>query len=291
MQIVACQLDIAWEDKAGQPRSRVRAMLAGDARSNRARSSCCRKCSPRASACTSTRSPKPADGPTHAVSGRAGPGASGAVVLGGVVTRGADGRGRNEAVVFGPAGPGTGPLLQDAAVFVRRRNETLRGGRGYRHIPSGTISASRRSSATTCAFPSCFASAVRSGAELLVVIANWPQPREAHWLALLRARAIENQGYVVGVNRAGSDPHVRYRRPQPDRRSAGRNRWPRPERSPQVLVADIELAPLVEYRQQFPALADMRAELFARSEFVVFPRLNDDLGRICSAVFLSRRRA
>ncbi len=36
-----------------------------------------------------------------------------------------------------------------------------------------------------------------------VVPANWPTPRREHWQALLRARAIENQAYVVGVNRVG----------------------------------------------------------------------------------------
>ena len=36
-----------------------------------------------------------------------------------------------------------------------------------------------------------------------VVVANWPAPRAAHWRALLIARAIENQAYVVGVNRVG----------------------------------------------------------------------------------------
>ena len=34
--------------------------------------------------------------------------------------------------------------------------------------------------------------------------ANWPEPRREHWRALLRARAIENQAYVVGVNRVGA---------------------------------------------------------------------------------------
>lgn len=36
-----------------------------------------------------------------------------------------------------------------------------------------------------------------------LVPANWPTPRREHWTALLRARAIENQAYVVGVNRVG----------------------------------------------------------------------------------------
>jgi predicted amidohydrolase len=36
-------------------------------------------------------------------------------------------------------------------------------------------------------------------------VANWPEKRISHWEALLRARAIENQCYVIGVNRVGID--------------------------------------------------------------------------------------
>ncbi|MFY7945185.1 MAG: nitrilase-related carbon-nitrogen hydrolase [Crocinitomicaceae bacterium] len=41
--------------------------------------------------------------------------------------------------------------------------------------------------------------------DLLIYVANWPEKRIAHWDALLKARAIENQCYVVGVNRVGKD--------------------------------------------------------------------------------------
>jgi len=41
--------------------------------------------------------------------------------------------------------------------------------------------------------------------DLCLYVANWPDRRRAHWNALLPARAIENQAYVVGVNRVGSD--------------------------------------------------------------------------------------
>lgn len=47
--------------------------------------------------------------------------------------------------------------------------------------------------------------------DLYVVPANWPAPRHAHWRALLQARAIENQAYVLGVNRVGAAkdlPHL-----------------------------------------------------------------------------------
>jgi omega-amidase len=43
------------------------------------------------------------------------------------------------------------------------------------------------------------------GYDVLVNVANWPAKRETHWLALLKARAIENQAYTIGVNRVGTD--------------------------------------------------------------------------------------
>jgi len=41
--------------------------------------------------------------------------------------------------------------------------------------------------------------------DLLLYVANWPERRSLHWKTLLQARAIENQCYVVGVNRVGTD--------------------------------------------------------------------------------------
>ncbi len=41
--------------------------------------------------------------------------------------------------------------------------------------------------------------------DIAVYVANWPEKRAPHWRALLRARAIENQCYVIGVNRIGVD--------------------------------------------------------------------------------------
>jgi omega-amidase len=43
--------------------------------------------------------------------------------------------------------------------------------------------------------------------DLLLYVANWPNKRSFHWKTLLTARAIENQCYVVGVNRVGTDAH------------------------------------------------------------------------------------
>ena len=41
--------------------------------------------------------------------------------------------------------------------------------------------------------------------DVLVYVANWPKPRVAAWDTLLRARAIENQAYCIGINRVGVD--------------------------------------------------------------------------------------
>ena len=59
-------------------------------------------------------------------------------------------------------------------------------------------------------FPELYRKYAVDGAKLLINIANWPVPRIKHWEHLLRARAIENLSYVIGVNRVGSDPYNEY---------------------------------------------------------------------------------
>lgn len=46
-----------------------------------------------------------------------------------------------------------------------------------------------------------------SNYDLLIYVANWPKPRINAWNTLLKARAIENMSYVIGVNRVGTDPN------------------------------------------------------------------------------------
>ncbi|MFC1617169.1 nitrilase-related carbon-nitrogen hydrolase [Candidatus Margulisiibacteriota bacterium] len=46
--------------------------------------------------------------------------------------------------------------------------------------------------------------------DIYLNIANWPASRAKHWEALLKARAIENQAYIIGVNRVGKDPDLAY---------------------------------------------------------------------------------
>ena len=50
----------------------------------------------------------------------------------------------------------------------------------------------------------------RGDYDAIIYSALWPKPRRAVWRTLLQARAIENQAWVVGVNRVGSEPELEY---------------------------------------------------------------------------------
>jgi omega-amidase len=59
-------------------------------------------------------------------------------------------------------------------------------------------------------FPELYRKYGKKKAHLIVNVANWPDTRIEHWRTLLKARAIENQCYIAGVNRVGKDPKLNY---------------------------------------------------------------------------------
>jgi omega-amidase len=59
-------------------------------------------------------------------------------------------------------------------------------------------------------FPELYRMYAKERVHMIVDIANWPVTRIEHWRTLLKARAIENQCYVIGVNRVGDDPKSHY---------------------------------------------------------------------------------
>ncbi|CAN5396604.1 carbon-nitrogen family hydrolase [soil metagenome] len=114
-------------------------------------------------------------------------------------------------------------------------------------------------------FPEIFRIAAGRGANLFCVIANWPEPRIGHWITLLQARAIENQAYVAGVNRVGTDPTLRY---------PGRSMVIDPMGNivvdsgdrEGITYADLRPELVQETRAKFPFLKDMRS-VFGRDYF------------------------
>ncbi|MCZ6834807.1 MAG: carbon-nitrogen family hydrolase [Planctomycetota bacterium] len=109
-------------------------------------------------------------------------------------------------------------------------------------------------------FPELWRHAALAGAEVFTLGASWPNARQEHWRSLLLARAIENQAFVVGVNRIGADPHLNY---------AGGSIIISPlglvisevQQEPAVLKAFCKSQTVREWRQEFPALKDVRGEL------------------------------
>jgi predicted amidohydrolase len=93
--------------------------------------------------------------------------------------------------------------------------------------------------------------------DLIINSANWPEKRRDVWLTLLKARAIENQCYVAGVNRIGIDGMgIKYCgdsaifNPYGEMISSGPN-------NKEVLVSgDISITGLAEFRQKFPVMND-----------------------------------
>ena len=97
----------------------------------------------------------------------------------------------------------------------------------------------------------------RSDYDLVLYVANWPAPRSLHWQALLTARAIENQAYVVGCNRVGTDGNGHHYRgdsriitPQGEILATAE-----PHQATRI-DGELSLVALQEYREKFPAWQD-----------------------------------
>lgn len=178
-------------------------------------------------------------------------------VLGGVVSpREKSGMARNEAVTFSPDG---GVLNR----YVKLQPFTFAGEEGY-HLPGNDVSIFPWAGSTLAAFvcydirfPEHFRRASALGAEVLIVIANIPTVRLDHWTTLLKARAIENQAYVLGVNRCGSDPNCDYSGGSLIIDPLGRV-LAEAGSAEGIISANLDLAELRAYRQRFPALKDRR---------------------------------
>ena len=177
-----------------------------------------------------------------------------AFVIGGGVSPGAGEMGRNDAVAFSPGGA----LL---ARYTKIHPFSL-GGEAEGHAAGADIVTFECGGFTVAPFvcydlrfPEIFRAAAKRGASLFVVIALWPAKRQQHWLTLLQARAIENQAYVVGVNRVGSEPQFSY---------AGRSVVVDPHgviiadagEQERILTATLDVETVHTWRRDFPALRD-----------------------------------
>lgn len=107
-------------------------------------------------------------------------------------------------------------------------------------------------------FPELFRE-VAKDVEMMVVLANWPESRQMHWQVLLQARAIENQSYVLGVNRTGVDANqLEYIGGSVLFNPIGETIFEAKTQELAIFELDIKYAiqSISEYRHKFPALKD-----------------------------------
>jgi omega-amidase len=252
MHIVACQLDIAWQDKT-ENRDRVSSALA-------------RQTIPAGSmivlpemfesgfTMNADKARDNEDASRRFLTNLATTHQS--TVVAGVVTMDADGKGLNQALVFGPDG-------KPIATYTKIHPFTLAGESKY-YKAGDTVKVFEceafKIAPLICydlRFPERFREAARFGAEVFLVIANWPIARAAHWTALLKARAIENQACVVGVNRIGRDSNHSYPGLSTVIDPKG-NTITEAGDQQAVLHAELDREALLAYRKSFPVLDDMR---------------------------------
>ena len=178
----------------------------------------------------------------------------GSLVVGGVVSPVENGRGRNESVAFSASGELLARYTKIHPFSLGGEADGHEAGRDVVTFDCGGFTAAP----FVCydlRFPEIFRAAAKRGANLFIVIALWPAKRQQHWLTLLQARAIENQAYVIGVNRVGNEPQFSY---------AGRSVVVDPHgviiadaaEQERVLTAALDAETVHAWRRDFPALRD-----------------------------------
>lgn len=256
MRVYACQTDIVWEDKAAN-HAHVRGLFE---RADFAAGSLVVLPEMFATGFDTMRPSVTSDAAENATqtflseTARA----FGVYLMAGVVVDGKAGKGRNESHTYDPQGKLVARYCKlypftyggEAANYDAGEDLVIFNWQGFTVAPFICFD---------LRFPEAFRAATRRGANLITVIASWPGTRISHWTALLKARAIENQAYVIGVNRCGSDPNFSYPGATQIIDPSGEIIAEAGEQET-IISAEISLEHLTEYRAKLPFLADIRPD-------------------------------
>ena len=200
---------------------------------------------------------QPSDGPTATFLSETAE-RFGVYLLGGLASRHAE-TFRNEALLLAPDGSVAGRYWKTHPFSPSGEGTHYAPGDETIVIPAGEF----QLAPTICydlRFPELFRTATSAGANLIAVIANWPAKRADHWTCLLRARAIENQAYVVAANRCGADPDHTYAGQSVIIDPLG-NTLAAAGGDQCVISAPLDIETLNRWREDFPALRDIRSDV------------------------------
>lgn len=100
----------------------------------------------------------------------------------------------------------------------------------------------------------------RAEYDAIIYVASWPESRRQVWDTLLQARAIENQCYVLGVNRVGQDPVCGYNGGTVAVNAYGRVMDSVPDNIEGIVTSVLDMEGLDRFRQKFPVLYDAKKD-------------------------------
>ncbi len=180
-----------------------------------------------------------------------------------------DGRIANTSILFSAEGKRAGVYRKVHLFSLLHEDRHLAAGDSLTvvHTPWGKIGLS------VCydlRFPELFRSYALQGVRLVLAPAAFPDPRRDHWQVLSRARAIENQMFLAGVNRVGNEDFgpagvVRYFGTSLLVDPWGKLVLEAGETEDELLTASIDLREVDELRSRMRVLADRRPELYELS--------------------------
>ena len=110
-------------------------------------------------------------------------------------------------------------------------------------------------------FPELFRKLALEGAEIICIPAEWPKPRQEHWKTLLRARAIENQLFVIAANCCGRQGNLDFFGLSQLISPLG-NLLEIAGETDTELVAGFDFSEMEQYRAQIKTLVDRRADIY-----------------------------
>ena len=92
--------------------------------------------------------------------------------------------------------------------------------------------------------------------DAVIYVANWPESRRRVWDILLQARALENQCFVIGVNRVGDDPNCHYNGGTVIIDAKGKTLASVADDTEGIATAELDMQSLQSFREKFPVLRD-----------------------------------
>ncbi|MER7894719.1 carbon-nitrogen family hydrolase [Streptomyces sp. NPDC096046] len=201
------------------------------------------------------REAEPLEGPTYEAMAKAASDAGVWLHAGSIPERDPDGPLYNTSLVFSPSGD-LAAVYRKIHRFGFDQGEAVLMGAGAElvtvRLPATTLGLS------TCydlRFPELYRGLVDAGAETLVVSAGWPERRRSHWTLLARARAVENQSFVLACATAGTHAGV----PQAGH-SIVVDPWgevlAEAGAGEEVLTVEFDPGKVATTRERFPALKD-----------------------------------